>query len=119
MLPRLALPVLMFSFAPCALAAQASPPAPRRSVDDPGVIATNQAVTPAGVQAVFEGRVAGIHFGATPAELWVTVSGNVYRLDWAANRVLHRTSLGGRSGVHGIAFDAVAKRAIVTSVGAL
>src|SRR5260221_7892271 len=35
---------------------------PRREVNDPGVVATGQRVTPAGVQSVFTGRVAGVGF---------------------------------------------------------
>ena len=44
---------------------------PSRAVTDPGVITTRQAITPAGVQSVFDGRVYGLTFGATDAELWV------------------------------------------------
>src|SRR5688500_18670784 len=66
---------------------------PARAVTDPGVITTRQAITPAGVQSVFDGRVFGVTFGATDAELWVltgrTASGKprVSRLDWMQNRV--------------------------------
>ena len=35
-----------------------------RGVTDPGVVTTRQAITPAGVQSVFDGRVYGITFGA-------------------------------------------------------
>ena len=49
---------------PLALPAQ-SPDKPLRSVTDPGVVTTRQAITPAGVQTVFDGRVYGVAFGAT------------------------------------------------------
>src|ERR687888_576736 len=48
------------------------PPQPKREISDPGVIATNQRVTPAGVQSVFTDRVFGVRFGARPGEIWVT-----------------------------------------------
>jgi hypothetical protein len=38
-------------------AAQQPPKKPVRDVPDPGIIATDQRVTPAGVQSVFDGRV--------------------------------------------------------------
>ena len=44
----------------------ARPPAePRREIPDPGVIATEQRVTPAGVQSVFTDRVFGVRSCAT------------------------------------------------------
>src|SRR3954468_19203981 len=90
---------------------------PRRSVPDPGVIASLQRATPAGVQTVFNGRVTGVRFGATPKELWVAVPGSAYHLTWADNTVLARGSFGGRAGVQAVAFDPVKGRAFVTTVG--
>ena len=52
-----------------ALVLQQPPQPPRRDVPDPGVIATEQRVTPAGVQSVFSGRVTGVRFGAAPGAL--------------------------------------------------
>ena len=40
-------------------------PKPLSSVLDPGVITTRQAITPAGIQTVFERRVYGLAFGAS------------------------------------------------------
>jgi DNA-binding beta-propeller fold protein YncE len=105
--------------------AQTPPPAqpprtvqiPQRSISDPGIIATNQQITPAGVQSVFDGRVTGVRFGATPGELWVGVPGSAYHLQWSENRVLHKAPLNGRAGIYGIAFDAVTRRAFVSTVG--
>ena len=98
-------------------AAPQQPPAPRRSVPDPGVVASLQQVTPAGVQSVFEGRVTGLRFGTTPDELWVAVPGSAYHLAWADNRVLGRGAFNGPSGVQAIAIDPVKGRALVTSIG--
>src|SRR6266581_6090764 len=87
------------------LPAQSQPAAPRREITDPGTIATNQRVTPAGVQSVFTDRVFGVRFGR-PGEVWVSIHGAAYRLD-------------GRAGVQGIAIDPVTGRTLVTSVGLL
>lgn len=94
-----------------------SVPTPTRGVPDPGVIATNQAITPAGVQSVFDGRVTGLRFSREVGEIWVGVPGSVYRLAWADNKVLARVPVAGRSGIYGIAYDAVTGRMFVSSVG--
>ncbi len=98
---------------------QVPPPEPRRSVPDPGVIATAQEVTPAGVQAVFQGRVAGVRFGARASEIWVAVPGGAYHLDWRADRVLSVGRFDGTPGVHGLATDPATGRVFVSSVGRL
>src|SRR3989449_11085214 len=83
--------------------AQQPIPQPRREITDPGVIATDQRVTPAGLQSVFTGRVTGVRFGARPGEIWVTVPGALYRLRWRANAGLGGTPFDGHSRVPGIA----------------
>src|SRR5687768_3291772 len=66
---------------------------PLRAVTDPGVITTRQAITPAGMQSVFDGRVFGLSFGKNADDLWVltgrTKAGKpqLYRLDWRGNAV--------------------------------
>ncbi|HEX7940083.1 MAG TPA: alkaline phosphatase family protein, partial [Gemmatimonadaceae bacterium] len=87
-----------------------------KDVADPGVIATGQRVTPAGVQAVFDGKVGGVRFGATSSEIWVAAPGNVVRLDWQNNRVVARARVPGRPGVFGVAVDPVTQRAFVSFV---
>ncbi len=94
------------------------PVAPRREITDPGTIATNQRVTPAGVQSVFTDRVFGVRFGR-PGEVWVSIHGAAYRLGWRDNAVLGSAAFDGRAGVQGIAIDPVTRRALVTSVGLL
>jgi YVTN family beta-propeller protein len=98
---------------------QQPPAAPLRRVPDPGVIATDQRVSPAGVQSVFDGRVTGVRFGRFPGEIWVAATGAAYRLSWRDNRVIASNTLDGRGGVHGVAIDPVAGRALVSSVGKL
>jgi YVTN family beta-propeller protein len=100
-------------------AAQQPPKKPAREVPDPGVIATDQRITPAGVQSVFDGRVGGVKFGKNPGELWVTVPGATYRLAWLDNRVVASAKFDGRPGVYGVAVDPVTGRAFVSTVGKL
>ena len=102
-----------------ATAARPVPPAPQRPLPDPGVIATEQRVTPAGVQSVFRGKVGGVRFARTPGELWVAAPGGAYRLSWRDNRVVASAGFDGRTGVHSVAIDPVTGRAIVSSVGRL
>ena len=100
-------------------AVQAQQPTPTRNVPDPGVIATGQRVTPAGVQTVFAGKVGGVRFGANSSEIWVAVPGAVHRLAWAENRTLARAQVDGRPGIFAVAIDPVTHAAIVSSVGRL
>src|SRR2546427_9481006 len=92
---------------PLLMLLQAPPSPPHREIPDPGVIATDQRVTPAGLQSVFTGRVTGVRFGARPGEIWVTVPGALYRLGWRDNAVLGSTAFDGPSGVQGIPIDPV------------
>jgi len=73
-----------------------APVPPRRAIADSGVIATNQQVTPAGVQSVFTDRVFGVRFGAKPGEIWVSIHGAAYRLNWRDNAVLGSAAFDGR-----------------------
>ena len=100
-------------------AQQPRPRAPQRPLADPGVIAVEQRITPAGVQSVFDGKVGGVRFGKAPGELWVAVPGAAYRLSWRDNRAITSSAFDGRAGVHGVAIDPVTGRAIVSSVGRL
>jgi YVTN family beta-propeller protein len=108
--------ILAFVFS---AAAQAQQPTPTRNVPDPGVIATGQRVTPAGVQTVFSGKVGGVRFGASSGEIWVAVPGYVHRLAWSDNRSIARVRVDGRPGVFAIALDPATHRALVSSVGRL
>src|SRR2546430_3030024 len=114
----MSLPILLFLQA---VTQQPTLPLPRREISDPGIIATDQRVTPAGLQSVFTGRVTGVRFGAHPGEIWVTVPGALYRLGWRDNAVLASTAFDGHSGVQGIAIDSVGgrSRVFVSAVGKL
>ena len=76
---------------------------PVRAVTDPGVVTTRQAITPAGVPMVFDGRVYGVVFGKSAAELWVLNASRLYRLDWRANKIVETIPLEGSPGLQGIA----------------
>ena len=96
---------------------QAQQALPVRNVPDPGVIATGQRISPAGVQTVFTGKVAGVRFGRTSDEIWVAAPNFTYRLDWRGNQAATRVRVDGTPGVHAITIDPVTHRALVSSVG--
>jgi len=97
--------ILLSFLAVLSLAAQ-TVDTPVRAVTDPGVITTRQSITPAGVQAVFQGRVYGVAFGASTGEIHVLQASGVYRMDWKANRILARAPLKGGMGLQAIRYDA-------------
>jgi YVTN family beta-propeller protein len=92
---------------------------PVRGVTDPGVITTGQAITPAGVQSVFDGRVYGITFGATDGDVWVLTGRNrasrpeVYHLDWLENRTRAKWEVEGTAALQGIVFDPPRKSPLI------
>ncbi|MFI5311852.1 MAG: bifunctional YncE family protein/alkaline phosphatase family protein [Gemmatimonadales bacterium] len=95
------------------------PKPPRRQVPDSGIIATEQRVTPAGVQSVFDGRVTAVRFGMESGEIWVAAPGGAWRLSWRDNRVVASSRFDGTPGVFGIALDRAGGRALFSSVGRL
>ncbi|MFI5312050.1 MAG: bifunctional YncE family protein/alkaline phosphatase family protein [Gemmatimonadales bacterium] len=97
--------------------AQQPPTPPRRQVPDSGIIATDQRVTPAGVQSVFDGRVTAVRFGTAPGEIWVAAPGGAYRLSWKDNRVVASSRFDGAPGVFGIAIDRTGQRVLYSTVG--
>src|SRR6476646_5143413 len=106
----------MILFALALVLQQPTPVAPQRSVPDPGVIATGQRISPAGVQTVFTGRVGGVRFGSSSDEIWVAVPENAFRLQWRANRVVARAAINGRPGIYGVTVDPATHRAFVSFV---
>lgn len=115
---RIVAGALSLGLAAVALQSQ-EPRQPVRGVSDPGVITTGQTITPAGVQSVFEGRVYGITFGATDADVWVLTGRNrasrpeVYHLDWLENRTRGRWDVEGAAALQGIVFDPARKSPLV------
>src|SRR5262245_44622815 len=86
---------------------------PVRSVTDPGVVTTRQAITPAGVPSVFQGRVYGVAWARGSDELWVLHRTQVYRLDWKNNRLVSRTAHNGTPGNQAITTDPVTGDALI------
>src|SRR5271170_55324 len=86
-----------------------------RSVPDPGVITTRQAITPAGTPTVFDGRVYGVAFGDTASDLWVSNASKLYRLDWNANRVIDSVPISGTPGLQSIHYDPTTKRPLIAA----
>jgi YVTN family beta-propeller protein len=79
---------------------------PVRAVDTPGVITTGQSITPAGAQSVFSGRVHAVAFGRRDDVIYVALSsGEVYKLDWRANKVLEVIHGGRNPGMQGMVLD--------------
>jgi YVTN family beta-propeller protein len=74
--------------------------APVRAVRDPGVVTTRQAIAPAGVSSVFQGRVYGASWSGD--ELWVLHASQLYRLDWRSNKVIANLPHGGAPGPQAI-----------------
>src|ERR1043166_768372 len=89
----------------------------------PSVITTEQRITPAGAQTVFQGRVRGVAFGAADNELWVLVAGNngqpsgAWRLGWKENRVLGTVNFT-QPGMQAIRLDAAQGAPLVAYIGA-
>jgi YVTN family beta-propeller protein len=88
---------------------------PVRAVNEPGVVTTQQNITPAGVPTVFDGRVYGVAFGKDSREVWVLHAQRLYRLDWRENRVVENIAHGAVPGLAGLAYDAVLQRPFFSS----
>ncbi|HEY2164193.1 MAG TPA: hypothetical protein VGH04_09395, partial [Gemmatimonadaceae bacterium] len=92
---------------------------PMREIRDPGIIATGQRITPAGVQSVFTGKVGGVRFGASSQDIVVAVPGSIQHVVWRDNRVISRARVDGRPGIYALAIDPVTHRVLSSSVGRL
>jgi YVTN family beta-propeller protein len=85
-----------------------TPDQPVRAVPDPGVVTTRQAITPAGVQSVFNGRVRGVSFGGSSDTLYVALNtGTIYEINWRGNQVLNTVRGAATPGMQGIVLDPI------------
>lgn len=101
--------------APLGLAAQQAT-SPVRAVTDPGVVTTRQTISPAGVPAIFTGKVQGVAFGdPAGSDLWVLNNATVFRFDWRANRVVERFDIAGRPGMQGLTWNADTRTPLVAN----
>ena len=73
-------------------------------------ITTRQAITPAGVPTVFEGRVHGVQFSAESSEVWVLHAQRLYKLNWRENKIVENIPVGGAPGLQAIAYDVTTQR---------
>lgn len=89
---------------------------PTRAVTDPGIVTTRQAITPAGVPAIFQGRVYGLDFGANDGEIWVQTATHIWRMDWRKNQVLDRFPHEGRAGIASLRFHTETNHALAASI---
>jgi YVTN family beta-propeller protein len=96
---------------------------PVRTVLDPGVITTRQAITPAGAQTVFQNRVYGIAFGPSSDTVYALVGAPkaalVYQLDWRTNRVVDQVRAAIAPGMQSIAFDSAAGGPVISGLSAV
>lgn len=88
---------------------------PVRAVSDPGVVTTRQAITPAGVQTVFDGRVHAAAFGIDNT-LWVLSRTHLYQFDWLENRLLQKFAINGIAGIRGLAIDPASGAPVISMV---
>jgi YVTN family beta-propeller protein len=77
------------------------------------VVTTRQAITPAGVPSIFQGRVYGVAWAGDSGDLWVLHASQVYRLDWKNNNVVARIAHAGTPGNQAIAADPVTGDAMI------
>jgi YVTN family beta-propeller protein len=90
---------------------------PVRAVVKPGIITTGQAITPAGEQSVFSGRVHAVAFGTTDNTIYVALSSDdVYKLDWQANKVLGIIRGGRNPGMQGLVLDPVTGEPLLSAL---
>jgi DNA-binding beta-propeller fold protein YncE len=104
-------PLFLFAVASFAFAQTADHPL--HAVSDPGVVTTRQAITPAGVPTVFQGRVYGVAFGKTSSDLWVANASRLYRLDVKSSSIAENIATGGQPGLQGITFDPATNRPLI------
>lgn len=88
---------------------------------EPGVIPTQQAITPAGIQSVFQNRLHGISFGNSDSEIYVVTDGflrsskgKLIELNWKENRVVREFPLQGSPGLQGVRRDPSSGDILVT-----
>lgn len=102
-------------------ASQATDHLPAPSVIDPGVVTTRQAITPAGLQMVFQGRVHGVTFGATNDVVYALSAAwkgaEVRRLDWQKNRIVETIRSSVTPGMQSIAFDSASGAPVIAGLG--
>src|SRR5690348_12288348 len=113
--------LLSAAVAGCLVCGGQEPVPPVRTVPDPGVITTEQKLTPAGLQSVFESRVYGVTFGKSDADVYVSTAwkgrGAIFKLDWKSNKVEKLIRTAAAPGMQGLAFDARSGALLMSGTG--
>jgi YVTN family beta-propeller protein len=93
---------------------------PVNSVVDPGVIPSRQAITPAGLQSVFESRVFGVAFGENGSSIYAAALGqkgtSLYQIDLKTNRMLTALDTPEAPGMQGLVYDPVTRRPLLAGL---
>jgi YVTN family beta-propeller protein len=84
---------------------------PENSVVDPGVIPSRQAISPAGLESVFDSRVFGVAFGEHGDSIYAATLGQkgsyVYQIDLKTNHMITVLGSAITPGMQGLAYDPV------------
>jgi DNA-binding beta-propeller fold protein YncE len=95
--------------------AAAAPPA--ASVIDPGVIPSRQAITPAGLESVFESRVYGVAFAENGDSIFAATTGQtgsfVYQINLKTNQMMKAVGTPVAPGMQGLTYDCVRHTALI------
>jgi YVTN family beta-propeller protein len=96
----------------------ASPPV--ASVVDPGIIPSRQAITPAGLQSIFESRVNGVAFGENGDSIYAATVGQkgsyVYQINLKTNQMMAVLSTAVVSGMQGLTYDSVSHAPLMSGL---
>jgi len=96
----------------------ASPPV--ASVVDPGIIPSRQAITPAGLQSIFDSRVNGVVFGENGDSIYAATVGQkaayVYQINLKTNQMMNVLSTTSSPGMQGLTYDPVSRTPLLSGL---
>lgn len=97
---------------------KAAPPV--ASVVDPGIIPSRQAITPAGLQSIFESRVNGVAFGENDESIYAAVLGqkgsHVYQIDLKTNQMMTIVNTVTGAGMQGLIYDPTSRIPLMSGI---
>jgi YVTN family beta-propeller protein len=97
---------------------RATPPV--ASVVDPGVIPSRQAITPAGLQSIFESRVNGVAFGENSDSIYAAVLGqkgsHVYQIDLKTTQMMTVLNTEAGAGMQGLIYDPTSHTPLMSGI---
>jgi YVTN family beta-propeller protein len=96
----------------------ASPPV--ASVVDPGIIPSRQAITPAGLQSIFDSRVNGVVFGENGDSIYAATVGQkaayVYQINLKTNQMMNVLGTTSSPGMQGLTYDPVSRTPLLSGL---